>query len=153
MRYQTGKISNLIKKWITELSNLKHPQLYMTFYDLEYRRFERQPQSNQLYLTFTPKLEEIFETIETADININSYQSLIEPIIDRNFKNTFQHHNGPNKRQHTHKNTSQQYQHKNTRQQYQYRNIIHMYQHRNTSQQYQSISFQISRISSIPYLK
>ena len=38
---------------------------------------------------------------------------MIEPIVNRNFGNTFQHQNGPYQRQHTHKNTSQQYQQKN----------------------------------------
>ena len=60
---------------------------------------------------------------------------MIEPIVNQNFGNTFQHQNGPNQRQYIQKNTSQQYQHKNT------------------SQQYQLISYQISRTSSVTYLK
>ena len=60
---------------------------------------------------------------------------MIEPIINQNFGNIFQHHNGLNKCQHIHKNTSQQYQQKNT------------------SQHYQPRSHQRPRTSSIPYLK
>ena len=63
----------------------------MTSYELDYRRFERQPQRKQLYVTFTPKIKEIFETIETADIDTNQYNSIIEPIVNSNFGNTFQH--------------------------------------------------------------
>ena len=60
---------------------------------------------------------------------------MIEPIVNRSFGNTLQHHNGTNQHQHTHKNTSQQH------------------QHRRNSQQYQPISFERPRTSSIPYLK
>ena len=72
------------------MSNMKYLQRYMTSYELEYRRFERQPQINQLYLTFTPKMEERFETLDTADIDMNPYHSIIEPIVNRNFGNTLQ---------------------------------------------------------------
>ena len=70
--------------------------------------------------------------------------AIIKTIVNINFGNTFQHHNGPNQRQHTHKNNSQQHQHINTSQQY---------QHRNTSQRCQHRYFQRPRTSSIPYLK
>ena len=50
----------------------------------------------------------VFETLETADIDISTAHSVIEPIANRNFGNTFHHQNGPNQRQHIHKNTSQQ---------------------------------------------
>ena len=43
----------------------------MTPFDLDYIRFELQTQSQQLSLTFTPKIEEIFEILETADIDMN----------------------------------------------------------------------------------
>ena len=43
----------------------------MTPFELDYRKFERQPQSQQLSLTFTKTFEEIFETLDTADIDIN----------------------------------------------------------------------------------
>ena len=81
----------------------------MTSYELYYRSFERQPQSKQLPLTFTLKMEEIFETLEAAYIDINPLHSVIESIFNRNLGNKFQHHNVPNQRQRIHKNTSQQY--------------------------------------------
>ena len=117
MRDKTGQINHLTGKYIIELSNLKHLKLYMTSYELEYMRFELRPQSNKLSLTFTPKMEELFLTLETSDIDMNIYRSTIETIVNRNFGNTFQNQNGPNHSQHTHKNTSQQCQHRNTRQQ------------------------------------
>ena len=125
----------------------------MTSYEIDYIRFERQPQSEQISLTFTPKMEEIFETLETADIDMNPSHSIIEPIVNRNVGNPFRHQNRPNQHQHTHKNTSQHYQHRNTRQQYQHRNTSQNFQRRNTSQQYQPISYQRPSTSSILYLK
>ena len=98
-------------------------------------------------------MEVIFETIETEDIYMNPYHSIIEPIVNNNFGNKLQHHNGPNQRQHTNKNTSHQYQHSNTIQQYHHRNTGQQPQHINTSQHYQPRSFQRSRTSSILYLK
>ena len=47
-----------------DLSNMKHLQQYMTSFELEFRSFEHHPQSNQLSIIFTPKMEEIIETIE-----------------------------------------------------------------------------------------
>ena len=63
MRYQTGNINNLTGKYIMELSNMKHLQRYMTSFEIEFRRFERKPQSNQLSIIFTPSMEVIFETL------------------------------------------------------------------------------------------
>ena len=77
----------------------------MTLFELDYRRFDRHPQIQQLSLTFTPKIEAIFETLETADLEITPSHSIIEPIINRNFGNKPQHKNGTKKRQNTHKNT------------------------------------------------
>ena len=34
----------------------------MTPFELYYIKFERQPQIQKLYLTFTPKIEEMFES-------------------------------------------------------------------------------------------
>ena len=126
-----------------ELSKLKHIQRYMTPFELDYRNFERLSQSQQLSNTFTPKIEEFFETLETEDLYMTSSHSIIEPISNQSFVNTFKDHNGPNQHQHTHKNTSQQHQYSNTSQQY---------QNRNTSQRYQPRYFQGPRTSSIPYL-
>ena len=94
-----------------ELSKLKHLRRYMTPFALDYRKFECIPQIQQLSITSNLTIEEVFETLETAYIDMNSSRSTIEPIINRNCGNTFQHHNGTNHRQHTHKNTSQQHQH------------------------------------------
>ena len=91
----------------------------MTPFGLYYGNFECLPQSQKLSTTFNPTIEEVFETLETSDIDMTSSPSMIEPIVNRNFGNKFQHQNGPNQRQHTHKNTSQKYQHRNTSQQYQ----------------------------------
>ena len=99
----------------------------MTPFELDYRKFEYHSQSQKLSMTFTPIIEEVFKTLETADIDMTPSHSMIEPIVNRNFGNTLQYQNGPNQLQHTHKITSQQHQHRNTSQQY---------QHRNTSQQY-----------------
>ena len=70
MQYQTGKINNLTGKYIMELSKLKHLQGYMTPFDLDYRKFECNPQSLKLSLTFTPKIEETFEITEIAEIDM-----------------------------------------------------------------------------------
>ena len=142
MRYQIVQINNLTVKYIMELSKLKNIQFYMTSFEIEFRRFERQPQSNQLSIIFTPSMELIFETLETADIDSNPPNSIIEPIVKSNFGNTFHHQNGPDQRQHINNKTSHKYQHSTTRQQYQHRNTGQQYQHRNSSQQYQPRSFQ-----------
>ena len=135
------------------LSKWKHLKRYMTPFELDYRRFERQPQIQQLSLILTPKIDGRFETLETTYIYINLSHSMIEPILNKNFVNTSQHQNGLNQRQHTHKNTSQQHKQRNTNKQYQHKNTSQKYQHINTSQQYQHISFQRPSTSSIPYLK
>ena len=93
---KTGQINNLTGKYIMELSKLKHIQGYMTSFEVAFRKFERHPQSYQLKHTFVHSKEIIFETLETDDIDMNSYQSMIEPIVNRNFGNTFYHQNGPN---------------------------------------------------------
>ena len=106
---KTGQISNLTCKYIMELSKLKNIQRYMTPFELCYRKFECIPKIHQLSTTFTPTPEEVFETLYTAYIGIKSSHSIIEPIVNRNFWNTFQRQNGPNQHQHTQKNTSQRY--------------------------------------------
>ena len=115
MRYKTGHINNLRGKYITELSNMKYVQLCMTSFELDFRRFERQPQSKQLSIIFTHSMERICETLEIYDIDMNTYHSMIENIVNRNFGNKFKHQNDPNQRQCTHKYTSKQYQHSNNR--------------------------------------
>ena len=121
----------------------------MTSFEIAFGQFERSTQSDQLKHTFDQSIENIFETLETAEIDMNPYQSMIEPIVNINFGNTFHHQNVPNQRQRTNENASQKY-HQNT--------PIQQYQHKNTgqpeySQQYQPRYFQRNRTSSIPYLK
>ena len=72
-----------------ELSKFKYFQRYMTSFELDLRRFEHQPQSNQISIILIPSMEVIFETLETADIDMNTSHSIIEPIFKRNFGNKF----------------------------------------------------------------
>ena len=88
----------------------------MTPFELDYIMFDRQPQRQEPSLTFTPKMEEIFEILETEDIDMIPFHSIIKPIVNSDIGNTFQHYNGINHRQHTQKNTSQQHQQINTSQ-------------------------------------
>ena len=64
--------------------------------------FEHQTQSQQLSLTFTLKIEEIFEALETVDMYMTPSDSIIKPISNRNFGNTYHHKNGPNQCEYTH---------------------------------------------------
>ena len=73
MRYQTGQINKLTEKYIMELSKMKHIQGYINAFELDFRRFERQPQSGQLSIISTPSMEFIFENIKTVDIDINPH--------------------------------------------------------------------------------
>ena len=41
----------------------------MTKFELDYRNFERQPQIQQLSITFTPTIEEVFETLDKSYID------------------------------------------------------------------------------------
>ena len=135
------------------MSKLKHIQRYMTSFELNFSRFERYPQSEQISITFTSSMELIFETIEIVDIGMNQHNSIIEPIVNRNFGYKFHHQNRPNQRQHISKNSSQQYQHSTTRQQYYHIKTGKQNQHRNPNQKYQPRYFQRPRTTSIPYLK
>ena len=47
-----------------ELSNMKHLQSYTGFFELDYRRFARQPQIYQLSIILNPSMEVIFQTPE-----------------------------------------------------------------------------------------
>ena len=84
---------------------------------------------------------------------MNTSHSTVEPIVNRNFGNTFHHKNVPNQRQHTNKNSSKKYHHITPRQQYQHINTGQQHQHRHPSQQFQPRSFQRYRTYSIPDLK
>ena len=54
MRDKTVHINNLTGEYIMEMSNLKHPQYYMTSFELDFRIFELQPKNDQLSIIFTP---------------------------------------------------------------------------------------------------
>ena len=71
MRNQTEQINNLILKYIMKLSKLKNVQWYRTSFEIYFRRFERQSQSNQLSSIYTYSMVLLFETIETAEIDMN----------------------------------------------------------------------------------
>ena len=59
----------------------------MTYLELYFRRFECQTQSSQISIIFNSSIELIFETLETADIDINPSHSIIDPIANRKFEN------------------------------------------------------------------
>ena len=48
MKDKTCQINDLTEKYIMELSKLKHIQGYMTSFEITFRQFECQPQSDQL---------------------------------------------------------------------------------------------------------
>ena len=125
---KTRQTNILICKYIMDLLKSKYLQCHISTIELENRQFECNSQRHQLSNTFQFTIEEMFETLETADVYITTanYSTLIETIVNRNFGNTFHFHNGPNWQQPLHKHTSQLYQY---------------------------ISFQISRNLSPPYIK
>ena len=92
------------------LSQLKHLQCYMNTFEIYYRKFQRLSQTHQLSTTFHFTIEEVFETLDTANIEISTTNSIVDPILNRNFGNTFHHQNGINQCQQFHKNISQHYQ-------------------------------------------
>ena len=92
-----------------ELSKLKHFKRYMTTFEIEYRKFELIPQRHQLSTILNSTIEELFETLETEDVDISTSHYMIEPIVNWNIGNKFHHHNVTNKHQHIYKNTSQHY--------------------------------------------
>ena len=125
---KTRQTNILICKYIMDLLKFKYLQCHIATIELENRQFEYKPQRHQISNTFQFTIEEIFKTLETADLYITTanYSTLIETIVNRNFGNTFHFNNGKN---------------------------WHQYLHKHTSQLYQYISFQISRNFSPPYLK
>ena len=60
MRYQTVHNKNLTGKYIMELSKPKHLQRYMNSFEIDFKRFERKPQSDQRSIILTPSMELIF---------------------------------------------------------------------------------------------
>ena len=82
----------------------------MTNFELDYGNFQCLPQIHQLSTIFHSAIEELFETLETADVDMSTAYFIIELIFNWNFGNKLHYHNGTNQRQHIRKNTSQQYQ-------------------------------------------
>ena len=76
-----------------EISKLRHLQRYMTYFEMDYRKIERNPQQHQLYIKFEITMIQVFETLETSEIDtITSYSTnLIELNVNINFGNTFHH--------------------------------------------------------------
>ena len=71
LKYQTGQINKFKGKYIMELSKLKHLQRYMNYFEIDFKRFECHPQSDQLSDIFNPSMEDSFDTLQTADIVMN----------------------------------------------------------------------------------
>ena len=86
---------------------MKNLQRYLNNFELEYRKFEHNSQRRQISTTFKFTIEGVFETLETADVDMSTYYYMIDPIFNRKFGNTFHHQNGKNQRQHAPKNTGQ----------------------------------------------
>ena len=80
------------------ISKLKQLQRYLTSFEIYYRKFERKPQRHQLSIEFDVTMEQVFETLEIADIDMTNTSSptMVETIFNRNFVNTFHHQNGTN---------------------------------------------------------
>ena len=78
----------------------------MNKFEMEYKTFKWLPQKYQLTNTFHFTIEEVFETLETADVDISKAHSIIDPIVNIDLVNSFQHQIGPNQCQRIHKNTS-----------------------------------------------
>ena len=57
-------------------------------------------------------MEQVFETLETADIDMLTtiHPTMVDTIVNRNFGTTFYHPNGQNQRYHTHKYTGYHHQ-------------------------------------------
>ena len=49
-----------------------------------YITFERHPKNQQIYITFTPTIEEVFETLDKTDIYITLSYATVEPIFNSN---------------------------------------------------------------------
>ena len=82
----------------------------MTIFELDYSKFERNQQINQLSTTFNFTVEGVFEILDTEDLDMPSAHSIIDPISKKNYDNAFHQQNGSNHLQHVHKTTGKQYQ-------------------------------------------
>ena len=80
---------NLTDEYIMEFSKLKHLQCYITAFEIEYRTFELNPQRQQLSTTFQFTIEEVFETLEKGYVNMTTFHSVIDPIVNVNLEMPF----------------------------------------------------------------
>ena len=55
----------------------------MTPFELYYIKCEPLSQRHQLSTIFYSTIEEVFETLETADVDMTTVYSIIEPIVNR----------------------------------------------------------------------
>ena len=81
---------------------MKHLQLYTTTFELDYRKFELLTQIHQLSTILQYKIEEVFEALETADIDMLTVHYMIVTIFNQSFDNKIHNLNGPNQRQNIH---------------------------------------------------
>ena len=103
LKDETGHINNLTGKYIMKLSKLKHIKRYMTTFELYCINFECLPKRQQLSTIFNYTIEEVSETLKIVYVDMSTAHSMIEPIVNRNFGNTFHHQNGPNQCRHINK--------------------------------------------------
>ena len=82
----------------------------MNTFELDYRYSEWPPKRHKLSTIFQSTIEEVFEILEKENLDLSTSDSIIEPIVNQDYGNTFHHQNGPNHLQPIHKNTSRQYQ-------------------------------------------
>ena len=67
---KTGQINRPTGKYIMELSKLKHIQQYMNTFKLDYIKFENLTQRHQLSTILHSTIEEVFVTLEPADVDM-----------------------------------------------------------------------------------
>ena len=76
-----------------ELSKLKPLQQYPTPFEQYYRNFKHIPQRHRLSTIFNSTLKELYETLETEDVDMSTAHSMIEPIFNCNYEDDFHHQN------------------------------------------------------------
>ena len=81
----------------------------MTILEQEDRKYEENRQWYHPSTKFHFTIEEVFETLDTADVEMSAAHFMIEPIVNRNICNTFHQHNRPDQPQQLHKTTGQQF--------------------------------------------
>ena len=82
----------------------------MTNCKIEYENLEQNLQRQELSSIFLLLNEELFENLETTNVDISTANFIIEHFSNKKVGNTCHYQNGPNQRQHIHKTTARQYQ-------------------------------------------